>query len=106
MALKGRSYPTWLYSEKRNQGVLVNNAQEEDDLGVPVFDNPNLGKPRPDQGYMKNVPGPIAHGFVARRVKQGISPTGAERRKGGPDHRAKAGVSPTGKERRIFPKVA
>jgi hypothetical protein len=105
MALKGRIYPTWLYSEKRG-GVLVKNAQEEDDLGVPVFDNPNLGKPRDDQGYMKQAPAPaVTPGYVARRAKAGASPTGEERRHKS-EQRVKAGFSPTGKERRIFPRVA
>ena len=105
MALKGRVYPTWLYSEKHG-AVLVKSAQEEDDLGVPVFDNPNLGKPRSDQGYMKQAPGPAGPvAFSPRRAKVGVSPTGVERRHE-PEHRIKAGSSPTGKERRIFPKVA
>jgi len=93
-------------------GVLVHNAEQEDLLGGPQFDNPNLGKPRPDQkGNPLQDGQQEAGGFnfsnpTLRRAKAGVSPTGKERRMN-PERRQRAGGnSPTGKERRIFPKVA
>jgi hypothetical protein len=112
MAKKGRSYPTWLYSAANPKGVLVHNAEQEDLLEGPQFDNPNLGKPRPDQkgnplqdGQQQEGGGFQFSNPTLRRAKAGVSPTGHERRSK-PERRQKAGVSPTAKERRIFPKVA